>query len=78
MTQPPTCPIHKSILRKLSSLVQTKEESLARGTLAMLECDVPGCPVKYSLILAPDWDGFFKLDENGKPTALKLSASNLS
>ncbi len=71
MAEAPICPIHKLTLRQLSSPLQTKEESLATGRLAVLECDAPGCPVKYSLEIAPDLGGFFKLDENGKPMPLR-------
>jgi hypothetical protein len=70
----PTCPTHKSSLRLLSSPLKTKQGSLVQGEFEVLECAVQGCPVKYSLRIAPDWSGFFKLDENGKPVSLTASA----
>jgi len=70
MAEAPKCPIHKSTLRQLSSPLPTKQESLAAGTVVVLECSASGCLVKYSLEVAPDWDGFFKLDESGKPIPL--------
>jgi hypothetical protein len=66
----PTCPTHKAALRLLSSLLRTKEGSLIQGTFEVLECAMHGCPVKYSLRIAPDSNGFFKLDESGKPVPL--------
>jgi hypothetical protein len=51
--------------------LQTKEESLVTGRSVVLECAALGCPVKYSLEVAPDWGGFFKLDEDGRPTPLR-------
>ncbi len=67
----PVCPIHKSELRQLSSPLATKQHSPIEGNLTVLECVTPGCQVKYSLKVAPDWGGFFTLDSNGRPVALK-------
>ncbi len=71
------CPMHKSTLRQLSSPLQTKEGSLLTGEFVVMECEAPSCPVKYSMRVAPDWNGFFMLDENGRAVPLpSLTSSN--
>ena len=70
MPDPPNCPTHKVKLRQLSSLLTTEEVRLVEGKFTVLECEVPGCPVMYSLEIAPDLDGFFKRGADGKPVPL--------
>ena len=71
----PTCPFHKSTLRQLSMPLERTEHNKVMASYVVLGCDVPGCHVLYSLKVAPDWGGFFKLDKDGKAVPLSRSAA---
>jgi hypothetical protein len=69
----PTCPFHKATLRQLSTPLDRIEQDEITASYIVLECAVPGCHVLYSVQIAPAWDGFFKLDEDGKVLPLSRS-----
>jgi len=64
----PTCPTHKCEL--VSAVFETQETSELQGRVSGFECPTPGCKVKYSMDVSGDSNGYFTLDENGRPIPL--------
>jgi len=69
----PTCPMHKRELIPVT--FRSTDTSQIHFSGPGFECPAPGCRIKYADAIAADADGFFTLDEDGKPIPLNRATS---